>query len=601
MKKITRIEIGGRKFYFEENALEALENYTTRIKELYRDNGEELKVADIECRIADICEKQTGEKGIVNITTIKEAIESIGIEVETLQDEQQQTEESEPSTEEKRDESDEPWYRAMLLGRKLFRSPHDGYIAGVLSGFAAYYGTSTALLRILTVLLAIIEPVGGIVFLAYIALWIILPKATSIIDYTRLRRASTKIAWKKNYERTMQELATTPASGCLPTLVKVLFYAMIAIMMIPVGAFLLAIIVIPICFLGLLFSGNITSLIVLPHIFMLISIVVAVVIIIFAVVHWILKKFNVCKPMKPWAKGTLVVLLIVSFILTGITIYRTAAVYGGLNYLKQIITNELYNITSLVKGTRSNLSIGNYSSYLGTFYRTNPVDDPADKLFASLWKSYDSGLPFAIETIHNNCGEYRIHFYSQADEERIAQKNSDACYTIECQIIHGALYFVYDKESNTIYTDEQYRIPQGTRHSRLTRNTEALNIGSIGNESGFNFGNATEKGLQTFAIFYYGNSRTPSLLVGGSDTDEGVKIAPHSTYKRYIKGASSPVRATTINGCRQKDTVTLNTSIAIDHDKIKQTMSDVKQMLQKTDSIVKNAQGIVDIDYTVTE
>ena len=48
MKKINNIHIGESTFFFEEDASQILEQYLTHIKELYRDNGEDLKVADVE-------------------------------------------------------------------------------------------------------------------------------------------------------------------------------------------------------------------------------------------------------------------------------------------------------------------------------------------------------------------------------------------------------------------------------------------------------------------------------------------------------------------------------------------------------------------------
>lgn len=128
MKKINNIHIGGRAFYFEEEASSIMELYLARIKELYRDNGEELKVADVEQRIAEFCTARVGENGIVNSVLISEAIESIGIKIETPTAQPTETTEqptNEAEAEEPREHSDEPWYRAMLLGSKIFRNPHD--------------------------------------------------------------------------------------------------------------------------------------------------------------------------------------------------------------------------------------------------------------------------------------------------------------------------------------------------------------------------------------------------------------------------------------------------------------------------------------------
>jgi phage shock protein C len=48
-------------------------------------------------------------------------------------------------------------------------------IAGVCAGFAEHYGWDLGLVRVLTVLLALFT--GGLVLIAYLAAWIILPEA----------------------------------------------------------------------------------------------------------------------------------------------------------------------------------------------------------------------------------------------------------------------------------------------------------------------------------------------------------------------------------------------------------------------------------------
>ncbi len=605
MKKITQIEIGGRNFYFENDALNMLENYTARIKELYNDNGEDLKVADVESRIADICSNKAGERGIVDAKLIEEAIKSIGIQVEPTQETTSQETDKEQEPEPPKDESNEPWYRAMLLGRKLFRSPHNGYIAGVISGLAAYLGTNVALLRILTLLLFIVEPVGSFVLLTYIVMWIVFPKATSIIDYTRLCRVNTKgseesqkAEWKENYERTVQELALPPAGGCLASLVKLAFYTLVALFIMPFGILLLAIIIVPICFFGILFSGNFTGFLALPQIVLFICFVLVAAIILFAIIYWILKKFRVCKPMKRWAKATLIILLVVSTIVAGLSLHRTIEQHGGYKNLEQIITTEIQNLTSL-DNIASNIFVGGYTSTAGTFYINNPIESPSNKHFASLWD--DSTLPFIIEAEHNDEGEYNIYLYSRAnDEQAIASRNCDVHYTLNTDILHGALYFIYDSESNTIYIDEEHNLLEGTRHSKTTKYTDAFKIEHTNEVDGLNFGNATERGLQTFAIFFYGDQRTPSLLVGGNEQNDGLEIAPSSTFT-HIKGLQTPVQATSIRNNGQKDTVNLNAQITIDHDKVKQTMNGVKHIMIQSDSIIKNAQNIIDVDYTVAE
>lgn len=618
MKKINQIEISGRKFYFEEDALATLESYINRIKELYRDNGEEFKVAEVENRIAEMCHNRVGEKGIVTALLIGEAINSIGIQVETTQNEAPQADdaaqEATTATEPK-DESDEPWYRAMLLGNRIYRNAHDSYLGGVLSGLAAYFGTSTALLRILSFLLFFIEPVGTALFFVYIALWMIFPKATSIIDYTRMRRVSTKdgeesvrAMWKQNYERSMQELAQPPANGCLPTLVKLLFFIFATFLMVPIGIMLIAIIVMPLTFFGLFLQGNIAGLVSLPFVVMAISIVVTIAIILFAIIYWILKKFSVCKPMKRWAKATLIVLLLTSLTFAGLSTYRTLTQYGGGNIAEMIETG----FTDLLspEGISKYFLNGSRKTVTGWFYNTHqPVAVTGDKVFASLWGPHEGlyNIPLVIETLHNDKGEYDIYFYHHngpIDEidRKIADKRYDARYTINGDVIHGNLYFIWNNADNTLYIDEIYEIPDGTRNSTTVHSSETLQIGDIEHDGEFNFGNAGEKGLETFSIFFYGQQRTPSLLVGGNSNSDGREIEPSSTYT-HIK---SPLQvqksmATTIKDDGTKDTVNISTSITVDKKMMHKTIDDLKKIGKTADSIINGAHGIIDVDYSVTE
>lgn len=57
--------------------------------------------------------------------------------------------------------------------KRLTRSQHDKWIAGVCGGLAEYVGWSPGLVRFLFVLSCLLP---GPQFLLYIALWIIIPK-----------------------------------------------------------------------------------------------------------------------------------------------------------------------------------------------------------------------------------------------------------------------------------------------------------------------------------------------------------------------------------------------------------------------------------------
>ena len=68
--------------------------------------------------------------------------------------------------------------------KKLFRSPEKKVLGGVSGGLAAYFAMDVVVVRLLFVLLTIF---GGLGFIAYIVLWIILPEAKSMTDKMQMQ------------------------------------------------------------------------------------------------------------------------------------------------------------------------------------------------------------------------------------------------------------------------------------------------------------------------------------------------------------------------------------------------------------------------------
>ncbi len=71
-----------------------------------------------------------------------------------------------------------------LAGRKLFRDTDAGKIGGVSAGLAAYFRTDVTLIRVLLLLSLF---VGGVGFLPYIILWIVVPEARSVSEKMQMR------------------------------------------------------------------------------------------------------------------------------------------------------------------------------------------------------------------------------------------------------------------------------------------------------------------------------------------------------------------------------------------------------------------------------
>lgn len=615
MKKVNNIHIGNSAFFFEEDASNIMEQYIAHIKELYRDNGEELKVTDVEHRIAEFCKERVGENGIVNAVIVNEAIETIGIKIETPREEPAQaadTAKEEPAeetkTEEPKDESNEPWYRAMLMGNKVFRNPHEGYIGGVLAGLAAYYGISTALLRIITIILFIVEPTG-LLYFAYIILWVIFPKATSIIDYTRMRRVSSKgeqasvqATWKNNYEQAIQQLAQPPAGGCLAMVVKLLFFLSLIPVAIAICILLVAIIVLPIFFIYIFAIGGLVTPVLLTTPFFIvlgISLITAIAVILFTGIYWILNRKGTRKPMNRWVKITLAALLVVSLCFAGTCAYRIAN-NNSINQLWETVQEDFGNL--LDGDFFKYFTHGTVTMKSGQFYNKYPVKTGDKKVLAAIWgkELQNCDIPFIVETIVNDRGEYNVYFYRHEGriediEHKIVNKEYDAYYTVETETLSGNIYFIWDSVKNTLYSDEIYKIPESSRNSTFDRRTDAVKIDAVGHDEPFNYGNATEKGLIPFSIFFYDNQRVPSLLVGGDENNYGsIEIKPASTYK-HLEGVRLLQKATTIDNNGQKDTTQIYTNINIDEDKLNKAIDDVVTLGKRADSIIKDAHDIVSI------
>ena len=67
-------------------------------------------------------------------------------------------------------------------GRTLYRNPKSGKIAGVCSGIADYFNFETWLVRVLAVSIFLLGGTG-VVFVIYIALWMILDVKPQSLEY----------------------------------------------------------------------------------------------------------------------------------------------------------------------------------------------------------------------------------------------------------------------------------------------------------------------------------------------------------------------------------------------------------------------------------
>ena len=122
MKRIERIQISNRSFFFEEDAYRLLENFIEQIRRLYKDDGGDARIAEVENRIAEMCHEKVGSDGIVAAAVINEVLSVIGIKIENSSVDDGVA--GAAASCNKESEQDATWYKAMLKGSKLFRNKH---------------------------------------------------------------------------------------------------------------------------------------------------------------------------------------------------------------------------------------------------------------------------------------------------------------------------------------------------------------------------------------------------------------------------------------------------------------------------------------------
>ena len=185
MKKTFTINISGTVFHIEEDAYEVLQKYLVNLKNHFGidEEGKEI-VSDIEARIAEIfSEKATNEKDVITIEWVNEIIETMG----TPEDFSEEAEEDSISADAKRK-------------RRLYRDPDHRVLGGVCGGLGAYFNMDPVILRIIFVVLFFVT--SGAALLAYLILWIAVPKALTTAQRLEMRGQEATV---KNIEKSIKE------------------------------------------------------------------------------------------------------------------------------------------------------------------------------------------------------------------------------------------------------------------------------------------------------------------------------------------------------------------------------------------------------------
>jgi phage shock protein PspC (stress-responsive transcriptional regulator) len=189
MNKTVNSNIGGLIFHIDEDAYQKLTRYFDAIKRsLSNSSGQDEIMNDIEMRVAELLtEKQKSDKHVINNKDVDEVIVTMG-----------QPEDYRIDDDSNDKATTEPFY-PYTRSRKLYRDKDRGTIAGVCTGLGHYFGIDAVWLKILFLILFFGFGTG---FIAYIILWIAMPKAVTTSEKLEMTGEPVTIS---NIEKKVRE------------------------------------------------------------------------------------------------------------------------------------------------------------------------------------------------------------------------------------------------------------------------------------------------------------------------------------------------------------------------------------------------------------
>ncbi len=187
MNKTVNINIGGLFFHIDEDAYQKLSKYFEAIKRsLSNSSGEDEIMKDIEMRVAELfSERQKSDKHVINNNDVDEVIAVMG----------------QPEDYRIADDSDEPKvFNYYSTGkRKLYRDKERGTFGGVCTGLGHYFGIESVWIKLMFLVLFFGFGTG---FIAYLVLWIAIPKAVTTSEKLEMRGEPVTIS---NIEKKVRE------------------------------------------------------------------------------------------------------------------------------------------------------------------------------------------------------------------------------------------------------------------------------------------------------------------------------------------------------------------------------------------------------------
>lgn len=199
MKKTIIINIGNSIIHIEEDAYEVLTAYLNEIKQHFAKNADDFEiVTDIENRIAEMLTEilAAAPKQVVEMADVDAVIAQMG-RVQDFQHEEDEAPQANPTFNFSGD-------------KKLYRDMDDAMIAGVCSGLGHYINIEARWIRLVAFLSVFI---GGAGILAYLILWIAIPRARSRSEKMEMKGEATNLyGYQRNFEEEMAAFAANMKS-----------------------------------------------------------------------------------------------------------------------------------------------------------------------------------------------------------------------------------------------------------------------------------------------------------------------------------------------------------------------------------------------------
>lgn len=177
MNKTVNINIGGLFFHIDEDAYQKLSRYFDAIKRsLSNSSGKEEIMKDIEMRVAELfSERQKSDKHVINTKDVDEVVAVMG----------------QPEDYRIDDDTEEPKTYNFTGRKKLYRDKDNGSIGGVCTGLGHYFGIEAVWIKLLFLILFFGFGTG---LIAYLVLWIAMPKAVTTSEKLEMTGAPVTIS-----------------------------------------------------------------------------------------------------------------------------------------------------------------------------------------------------------------------------------------------------------------------------------------------------------------------------------------------------------------------------------------------------------------------